>query len=191
MMKDILQLHDAGKLDSVQASWFKTKPVEELYDVDNDPFELHNLAGDTQYSAKLSELRNAFKEWTTKVGDMGSMPEKEMIARWWNGKNVPPATDTPRITQSSGGVKITCATPGASVGYRIVRQGVQPVDLHTVISFDYGILFNPKLKNGQQMPASPVWQIYRSGVIKVQRGDTLKVDAMRIGYSPAMANYTP
>ena len=87
MMKEILQLRDEGKLDSVQMAWFKTKPPEELYDIENDPDELHNLANDPKYKDKLAELRNAFNEWIQKVGDMGSIPEKEMIATWWNGKN--------------------------------------------------------------------------------------------------------
>jgi len=123
MMKEFLQLRDEGKLDSVQMSWFKTKPVEELYDVEKDPNELHNLANDPKYKNKLIELRNLFNEWTKNVGDMGSVPEKEMIAKWWNGKNEPPATDTPHIANTSNGVKITCDTKGASIGYRIVKVG--------------------------------------------------------------------
>ena len=64
MMKEFLALRDAGKLDSIQMSWFNTKPVEELYDEEKDPHELHNLAGQPALRAKLEEMRMAFKAWT-------------------------------------------------------------------------------------------------------------------------------
>ncbi len=189
MMKEFLQLRDEGKLDPVQMSWFKPKLVEELYDVENDPNELHNLVNDPAYKDKLGELRNAFNEWTKKVGDMGSISEKEMIAQWWNGKNEPPATDTPQIIKTSGGVKISCNTKGASIGYRIVKAGEEKNEMHKVTSWDMGIMFNPKLKNGQEIPAAPVWEIYNGQSIQLNAGDTLKVNALRIGYKAATLNY--
>ncbi len=40
-------LASAGKLTGHQATFMaKSKPIEELYDVENDPWELKNLAGD-------------------------------------------------------------------------------------------------------------------------------------------------
>jgi N-sulfoglucosamine sulfohydrolase len=189
MMKEFLQLRDEGKLDSVQMSWFKTKPVEELYDVEKDPNELHNLANDPDYRGKLLELRRAFNDWTKKVGDMGSIPEKEMIARWWNGKNEPPSTNAPHIIKTSGGLKISCDTKGASIGYLIVKPGKEKNETHTITSWDYGIIFNPKLKNGQQVPAAPDWQVYKGETIHLNTGDTLKVNAMRIGYTATTTDY--
>ncbi len=189
MMKEFLQFRDEGKLDSIQMLLFKTKPVEELYDIENDPNELHNLASDLKYKDKLTELRNAFNEWTKKVGDMGSTPEKEMIANWWNGKNEPPATDTPRITKTSNGVKISCDTKGASIGYRIVKHGAEKNEMHTIMSWDFGILVNPKLKNGQEVSAAPAWQVYDGKTIQLNAGDTLKVNALRIGYKSASIDY--
>lgn len=66
MMKEILKLRDERKLDSVRMAWFKTKPSEELYDVQNDPNELHNLVNNPKYKNKLEELRTAFQNWTKK-----------------------------------------------------------------------------------------------------------------------------
>ena len=188
MMKEFLQLRDEGKLDSVQMSWFKTKPVEELYDVENDPNELHNLVNDPVYKNKLVEFRNVFNEWTKKVGDMGSISEKEMISQWWNGKDEPPATDTPQIMETSNGVKIMCDTKGASIGYRVVKPGQEKREKHTVMSWDFGTLFNSKL-NGQQISAQPVWQVYKGEAIPLTAGDTLKVNALRIGYKVATLDY--
>jgi arylsulfatase A-like enzyme len=188
MMRDILKLRDQGKLDSVQMSWFKTKPVEELYAVDKDPYELNNLTRDANYKDKLVELRTAFQNWTKKVGDMASVPEKEMIKQMWNGKDEPPVTATPEVIKTKGGVKLSCATKGASIGYRILKAGVSPTpEQHTVQSWDFGFAFGRK--NGGNQPASPVWRVYGGEVIPLESTDTLMVNAMRIGFRPAVVQY--
>lgn len=190
MMKELLQLKEEGKLDSTQMSWFGTKPVEELYDVENDPYELHNLAGDPKYKSKLMELRTAFQNWTKKVGDMGSIPEKEMVKQMWKGGNEPPATDRPEVVQTAGGVKLFCKTKGASIGYQIVKKGVtgQP-QTHTIQTWDYGFVRN-QVTNGNTVPAHSSWSVYNGEVISLQKGDVLKVNAMRIGYKPAEISYS-
>ncbi len=189
MMKEFLQLRDEGKLDMYQMAWFKTKPKEELYDVEKDPNELHNLANDPMYKEKLTELRNAFNAWTKKVGDMSSLPEKEMITKWWNGKNEPPATDTPVITKTLNTIMINCNTKGASIGYRILKAGADKNEMHKILSWDFSALLNPKIKNGVEIPAAPLWQVYNGETIQLNAGDTLKVNAMRIGFKPATIEY--
>jgi hypothetical protein len=190
MMKEILKLKEDEKLDCIQLSWFKTKPVEELFDVEADPNEARNLAADAKSKTKLQELRAAFQNWTKRVGDMGGIPEKEMIKQMWNGKDEPPATATPTITTTVTGVKLSCATKGASIGYRLVKESEkETTQLHTVTSWDGSIVMSAKVKNGQQLPAPPVWQVYDGEVIKLNEGDTLQVNAMRIGYKPAIIEY--
>jgi N-sulfoglucosamine sulfohydrolase len=185
MMKEFLILRDSGKLNSFQMAWFKNKPVEELYDVEKDPDELHNLVNDPKYRTKLIELRNAFQYWNKTVGDMGAIPEKEMISKMWNGKNEVPNTDTPEVNKSAGGVKLTCKTRGASIGYRVLRKGqVSSPELLTVQSWDYGTIFHT-VKNGQKKPRDPIWNVYDGELIPLQSSDTLLVNAMRIGYKPA------
>ena len=58
-----------------------TKPKEELYDVEADPDEVHNLAGDPRYLAKLEELRGALSRWMEETNDLGAIPERELIER--------------------------------------------------------------------------------------------------------------
>jgi arylsulfatase A-like enzyme len=189
MMQEILKLREEGKLDSVQMSWFKTKPVEELYDVQNDPNELHNLADDPKYKNKLVELRTAFQNWTKAVGDMGSIPEKEMVRQMWNGGDGPPTTAIPEVVKTTGGVKLSCITKGASIGYRVVKAGTaDQQEQHKVITWDVDFL--RKLdRNGTLLPATPVWQVYDGATIKLQEGDTLQVNTMRIGFKPIIIDY--
>jgi N-sulfoglucosamine sulfohydrolase len=188
MMRDILKLRDGGKLDSIQMAWFKTKPVEELYRVENDPYEYHNLATNPKYKPELIELRAAFQNWTKKVGDLGSIPEKEMIRQMWGGRDSAPVTAMPQVVKVNGGVKISCATKGASIGYRIVKAGSdEKPELHTIQSYDFGYAFGRK--NGGMQPAAPVWQVYNGEVIRLENGDTLLVNAMRIGYKAAVLSY--
>ena len=57
------------------------KPAEELYDLDNDPHEINNLASDPAYQEKLAELRRALIHWQIEIGDLGLMPESEIERR--------------------------------------------------------------------------------------------------------------
>ena len=123
------------------------------------------------------------------MGDRASIPEMEMIKQMWNGADKPPKTEAPEIVSASGGVKISTKTKGASIGYRIVKKGDdQKTEMHTIQSWDAAYVTNA-IKNGGKRIAAPVWQVYKGGVIPVNSGDTLKVNAMRIGYKPALADY--
>jgi N-sulfoglucosamine sulfohydrolase len=64
------RLRDEGKLTPVQQSCFVSpRPVEELYDVQADPDELVNLAGDPKHAQILGELRRALSNWERETGD--------------------------------------------------------------------------------------------------------------------------
>ncbi len=75
------QLHEQGKLNAVQNRYFENKLVEELYDVAADPFETNNLADDPQYAELLERMREQCRQWMIETGDMGLLPEYEMLAR--------------------------------------------------------------------------------------------------------------
>ena len=118
-MKEILRLKEEGKLNEQQRYWFRnSKPDEELFDTQTDPNEYRNLANDPAYQAKLTELRTKHLEWLKKYGDMGAVPEKEMLAKWWNGKDKAPQTQQPTITLKGTKALIQCTTKGASIGYK-------------------------------------------------------------------------
>ncbi len=102
-MAELLKLRDEGQLSGLQMHWFRpNKPVEELFDVKNDPYEVNNIANDPKYADKLKELRTQHEAWTKKYGDLGELSEKEIRAKWWNGKEQAPKTETPIITSKGG-----------------------------------------------------------------------------------------
>jgi uncharacterized sulfatase len=76
MLPLMRQLHAEGKLTPAQAAFYTpAKPVEELYDVVNDPWEMHNLANDPAHAATLRDLRAKLERWRKDTGDMGGTPE--------------------------------------------------------------------------------------------------------------------
>ena len=58
-----------------------------------------------------------------------------------------------------------------------------------VESWDFGVIFRPELK-GKEQSLPPSWKVYNDDeIIPLDKGDTLKVNAMRIGYTPAALDY--
>lgn len=73
------ELHAAGKLDELQAKllFAATRPEEELYDLQADPFEVRNLAGDPGHRKTLEEMRARLARWEKETNDHGRQPEPE------------------------------------------------------------------------------------------------------------------
>ncbi|KPK84008.1 MAG: sulfatase [Bacteroides sp. SM23_62_1] len=67
----------AGKNNEVQSRFFLTKPVEELYDTENDYWEINNLADDPAYADVLERMRNALDQWEKDYFDAGLVPETD------------------------------------------------------------------------------------------------------------------
>jgi arylsulfatase A-like enzyme len=73
--------YEKGECNEIQSAYWNTKPVEELYDTENDPWEVNNLAKDPKYSNILKEMRKANHEWILRIKDTGFMPEDERSIR--------------------------------------------------------------------------------------------------------------
>ncbi|MDF2156796.1 sulfatase [Algoriphagus sp. CAU 1675] len=119
LMVHLLELNEKGALNENQSRWFaKSKPEEELYDTQNDPWEFTNLVGNPEYANILKELRKAHEDWIAKYGDKGAMNEMEMVKAMWNGAENPPITSAAEISFSEGKVSLNCPTPSALIGWR-------------------------------------------------------------------------
>ncbi len=75
------KLYDQGKLTEEQARFWQTKPPEELYDLENDPDEVHNLASSPEHRQVLRRMRGALRRWILQVRDVGFLPEPEIHSR--------------------------------------------------------------------------------------------------------------
>ena len=157
-MQELLRLRKEGKLDSIQAQWFRSsKDAEELFDCVADPFELHNLAKDPKHAEKLNELRTEMDRWLDAIGDEPNLPEKELIGKLWNGEKTKPVTLEPTINSSGGKITISSKTEGASLGYKIVpKNGVAP----------------------------QAWSVYQEP-FELLEGATVLAQAHRIGFEPS------
>jgi uncharacterized sulfatase len=127
IMQQWRKLHSEGKLTGPQKLFFEhPKPDEELYDIENDPHEINNLAASPGHKHILKNMRAALKAWMKKTSDLGAIPEDKLIERMWPGRKQP-TTATPTIETSPAQngkvlVKLTCQTEGASIGYRIAGR---------------------------------------------------------------------
>jgi arylsulfatase A-like enzyme len=70
-----------GKLNEAQSAFWKTKPPEELYDLERDRDEVKNLATSPEHRATLEKLRAALRENEARILDVGLLPEGEMNRR--------------------------------------------------------------------------------------------------------------
>ena len=70
-----------GQCNTVQSAFWEPKPAEELYDTENDPWEVNNLATNPDYKDVLERMRQANRDWILKIKDTGFIPEPDRPAR--------------------------------------------------------------------------------------------------------------
>jgi arylsulfatase A-like enzyme len=79
IIKTIRKLYAEGKLDPVRARLLACpRPIEELYDLQNDPYEINNLAGVPKHQDTLAHLRRLLVKWMEQTNDLGLVPEPEL-----------------------------------------------------------------------------------------------------------------
>ncbi|MGQ9912741.1 MAG: sulfatase-like hydrolase/transferase [Thermogutta sp.] len=76
------QLFDEGKLSQAQAYfWQRPRAPEELYDLQNDPDEVNNLAGRPECRDVQTRLEKALRDHILATRDLGFLPEPEIHSR--------------------------------------------------------------------------------------------------------------
>jgi arylsulfatase A-like enzyme len=77
-----------GHLPAHQASFWQPKSVEELYDLQADKYQIHNIANDPSFDPVKNELRIQLKETMLATRDLGIIPESivksDMVNPEWN-----------------------------------------------------------------------------------------------------------
>ena len=80
IVQALRRLHAAGKLRPEEALVLaESRPREELYDLESDPFELRNLAEDARFAPELARHREALAGWIRSTRDHGREPESEEV----------------------------------------------------------------------------------------------------------------
>ena len=75
------RMHDEGRLTPAQEIFWNVKAPEELYDLQTDPDEVHNLASRPEHQATRKRLRQAQQALVLKTRDLGFLPEGEVHSR--------------------------------------------------------------------------------------------------------------
>ena len=115
MMKKLDEMYVKSELDSVQSLWYRTpKPEEELYNLENDPYELVNLADRSELQDTLAHLRTVLKDWIKETNDLGQYPEKELMAKWLvDGKQ--PQLPSLELEEKEGKIRLISEKVDATV----------------------------------------------------------------------------
>ena len=73
------KLFAEGKLNAAQSAFFQPKPVEMLFDLQEDPDEVNNLAQSPGHAALLEVMRDRLSYHMNRINDLSLYPESEMI----------------------------------------------------------------------------------------------------------------
>lgn len=157
MMNDILELKKQNKLNEEQSYWFQPKWEEELYDVKNDPFQLHNLAQNPKFNKQLIQLRTQCENQFEKKKDWAAINEGDMIAQMWPD-NQQPTTEKVIFSKKNNTVALSSATKGASIAYIEVNQD-----------------------SNETLTKNSPWKLYTKPFVP-SKGKKLCAKAIRIGY---------
>jgi hypothetical protein len=116
-----------GKLNAVQARYWQPRPRHELYDLQNDPDEVQNLAERPDLQRQQKRLQQALQTHLLQIQDLGFLPEAEMLSRIKAGQEIPVA-ELMATAEASGDPKTpltkllsACAAKEAGVRWWALR----------------------------------------------------------------------
>ncbi len=66
---------EAGKCDAVQSQFFRAKPAVQLFDTENDPWHVADLAAQPEHGERLRKLEGDLDRWMAETRDIGLIPE--------------------------------------------------------------------------------------------------------------------
>lgn len=133
MTGDLYALRDGGDLAwrRTPAQWqtgSTRRPMQEWYDSRGDPWEVRNLSGTRlleSESAAFDRLQAALDQWIQSTGDLGFYESEARMVyeRLWQGPAQPVTAPPTLEVASDGGLRLRCATPGATFSYGWTEAG--------------------------------------------------------------------
>ncbi len=77
--KEWAKLYEAGELNEIQSHFYVSKPAEQLFDVEKDPYETINLAEDPAYKHTVISMRERLNSYMADLPDLSFYPEHILI----------------------------------------------------------------------------------------------------------------
>ena len=99
--------------------FMKTKPFEEFYDLETDPYEVNNIIDDPKYAGRINNFRDALQDWQNEINDQGFIPENKIVESFWPNRIQPKTENVEFHIGDNGQYKLATTTNGASIGYQI------------------------------------------------------------------------
>ena len=117
-MKELRKMYENNELNEIQKIWLELIPELQLYDLNNDPYEINNLAYDPNYKDKVLLLENVLEQWIEKNNFHGHLEEEDLIEVFWPA-NTQPQTTEPQYSLEDGFLylKNNDVSKDASIGF--------------------------------------------------------------------------
>ena len=117
-MKELRKMYENNELNEIQKIWLELIPELQLYDLNEDPYEINNLAYDPNYKEKVSLLENVLEQWIEKNNFHGHLEEEDLIEVFWP-ENTQPQTTEPLYSLEDGflHLKNNDVSKDASIGF--------------------------------------------------------------------------
>lgn len=128
--RELRKRYLANELSKESLKMWQTKPIEELYNLKNDPYEQNNLAKDTNYKDIRDFLHDQLKNWIIQTRDIGFLFEPEYRIR-------SEGTSPYEMAQDSGSYNIKSILEAAE----LVGKGTLTEISDAMLSEDSGIRF--------------------------------------------------
>ena len=119
----LIQLDSLDMLEGdAKYIFMKTKPIEEFYDLETDPYEVDNIIDDPKYADRINNFRDALQNWQNEINDQGFIPENKIVESFWPNLIQPKTENVEFKMRDDGLYELISITNGASIGYQIEDQ---------------------------------------------------------------------
>lgn len=167
--QDLWKLKLSNQLNEEQQLLMRNnRPPEELYDCESDPYEMHNLAEDSNFRENLERLRLELDSWCRQYDPWGDITEAQMVEKMWPG-GVQPKTAAPLF------IPINSKNPGMEANVKGTYEEATAIMLHTATE---GASIAYTTDEGE----NPHWKLYIGPIILTEGNTQIRAKAVRIGY---------
>ena len=137
MMAEMRSLFQGGDLSEQQEIWFSSpQQKDKLYDLQNDPYELNNLADQEVWKDTLQFYNSLLDRWIRNTEDLGEIPEEELIERWLTDGNQS-KLPKPEIIIKDQKIIISSSVERATIIWRGKEEGAWKIYTQPIPTKDF------------------------------------------------------